>query len=124
MSARPRPMKCACCGGYAGKFHQHWNQDTGYGICRSCVDWIASRGESPESIRFTYGKAGHNYEAKQHRLGGRLFNVLAEFFETDADAANAYMTKYHGASVLAVEDGRVILADVADEGVPVVEDSV
>lgn len=35
--------QCCCCGGYAGKWEQWRNRDTGYGICRKCSDWIAER---------------------------------------------------------------------------------
>ena len=32
-----RNLYCSCCSEHAGRFAQHWNQDTGYGICRPCV---------------------------------------------------------------------------------------
>ena len=38
-NAKPaaRHMTCCCCGAYAGHFQQHWNRDTGFGICRPCA---------------------------------------------------------------------------------------
>lgn len=62
MSPR-RELACACCGGYAGRWQQWPNRDTGYGVCRRCVEWIAEQGESPEKIRDDYGVAGVNYAA-------------------------------------------------------------
>ena len=38
-------LECSCCGGYAGRFEQFWNQDDGYGVCTRCVDDIIERGE-------------------------------------------------------------------------------
>ena len=62
MATKPaRWLKCCCCGGDAGKWQQWWNRDTGYGICRRCVEWVASRGETPEQIRDYYGVEGVNY---------------------------------------------------------------
>lgn len=65
---RKKPMKrkhleCACCGGDAGLFAQFFNQDTGYGVCKSCVSWIQGRGMSQADFERTYGKPGINYEA-------------------------------------------------------------
>lgn len=53
-----RRMTCCCCGGYAGRFEQHWNRDTGYGICRPCVlRWY----KDPEEIASSLGKEGVNW---------------------------------------------------------------
>jgi hypothetical protein len=58
-------LECCVCGGGAGNFRQHWNRDHGYGICRSCVDWlIEQRKATPEEILDLYGKEGVNYAAK------------------------------------------------------------
>lgn len=59
-----RNLTCTCCGGPAGRWQQHWNQDTGYGLCASCRDWIWDRGpKDREDFERTYGKPGVNYEA-------------------------------------------------------------
>ena len=39
-----RRMQCCCCGSDAGRWAQWWNRDTGYGICRRCIDWQRARG--------------------------------------------------------------------------------
>lgn len=65
MTRKPQPLTCTCCGGDAGKWHQFWNQDTGYGLCASCASWIASRGYSQEYLDETYGKEGLHREAPQ-----------------------------------------------------------
>lgn len=54
---------------------------------------------------------------KRFTLFDRSFAVLAEFPEADADQANAYMESHPGACVLAVADGRIIIADKSDKGV-------
>ena len=58
-----RHMECCVCGDDAGRFEQHWNRDTGYGICRKCVDWVRSRGETDAEILDLYGVEGVNYAA-------------------------------------------------------------
>lgn len=66
---RKRELACNCCGGMAGRFVQWFNQDTGYSICRSCLDgqYIA-RGESAATIRDYFGVEGVNYAASGFAL--------------------------------------------------------
>lgn len=59
--ATVRRMECCCCGEYAGKWEQHWNQDTHYGICVKCVEWQRGRGTSEAEIADLYGKEGVNW---------------------------------------------------------------
>lgn len=59
-----RSLTCAVCGADAGRFKQHWNQDTGWGICRPCIDRLAARGETAEELGDLYGIEGINYAAK------------------------------------------------------------
>jgi len=56
-----RHKECCCCGGDAGVWEQHWNRDTGYGICAPCVDWMKGRGTSEAEILDLYGKEGENW---------------------------------------------------------------
>ena len=56
-----RELSCAVCGGMAGKWEQHWNRDTGYGVCASCVAWLLSRGETQKEIQSNYGTEGINW---------------------------------------------------------------
>ena len=58
-------LTCTCCGGSAGCWFQHWNQDTGYGLCDRCRDWIWGRGGclNPEDFYRTYGTPGVNFLA-------------------------------------------------------------
>ena len=62
-------LRCACCGGDAGRFEQHWNQDLGWGLCASCGRWIMGRlmtrermtaAEADTDMRRTYGEPGIN----------------------------------------------------------------
>jgi hypothetical protein len=56
-----RHLQCCCCGNSAGRWHQWWNRDTGYGICADCVDWQLSRGTTPEEIKESYGVENVNW---------------------------------------------------------------
>ncbi len=65
---RKTSLTCACCGGDAGEWHQFDNQDTGYGLCATCADWIIEKDERrpPEfrtDLDWTYGKPGVHREA-------------------------------------------------------------
>lgn len=60
MAIPKREMKCCNCGNYAGKFHQHYNRDNGFGICLRCVtDEIKKQGV--ETALTCYGVPGFNY---------------------------------------------------------------
>lgn len=65
MSKKDRTIKrlsCCCCGAshYGRQFH---NQDTGFGLCETCVNWIKERGTyTPEEFNRTYGIEGVNYK--------------------------------------------------------------
>ena len=56
-----RHLTCACCGDAAGRWQQHWNQDTGFGLCFRCAEWIKGR-DRVIDFESTYGKPGINYE--------------------------------------------------------------
>lgn len=111
-------LTCCVCGAGAGKFEQHWNRDTGYGICPRCVAEEAGK-STPEELASRYGKPGVNYEQPQVQHFGRMYTVLATFPDSDAGtkAANAFMERTPGASVLCTTD-RVYLAHCDDEGAP------
>lgn len=54
-----RSLNCNCCGGRAGRHKQHWNQDTGYGICRPCVlKWYRGKAHTDADIEQLFGKEG------------------------------------------------------------------
>lgn len=61
--AKKRHLGCCCCGGDGGYFEQHWNRDTGYGICARCVAWQRSRGTTEAEIADLYGREGVNFPA-------------------------------------------------------------
>lgn len=113
-----KELTCCVCGGSAGKYKQHWNRDTGWGICRKCVDWEISRKVSPEELLDLYGIAGVNYEARQYITFGRSFNVLAAFPNTEAGAtdANRYMLAHSYAALICGEGNELLLADKDDHG--------
>lgn len=61
---KTRQLGCCVCGGDAGRWQQHWNRDTGYGVCAPCVEWVRSEGEPEEQIARDYGKEGVNWGAQ------------------------------------------------------------
>ena len=56
-----RRMECNCCGGDAGRWEQHPNRNTGYGMCVPCIKWVRKRGMSEAEILDLYGKEGVNW---------------------------------------------------------------
>lgn len=60
----PEPRKtrksCCCCGSLTPPQVQHWNRDTGYGLCDRCIDFCARR-KTPADFESDYGKPGVNY---------------------------------------------------------------
>jgi hypothetical protein len=68
-----RNLYCCVCGEAAGRYEQHWNRDTGWGICAPCAATQAGR-ETPEQMVSLYGTAGVNYEQPAHILNGCQFN--------------------------------------------------
>lgn len=111
-----RDLTCCVCGGDAGRHQQHWNRDTGYGICARCAAEESGR-STPEEMVSRYGTPGRNYEQLFVRHYGRDYRVLATFANSDSGtkAANAFMARTPGASVLCVTD-KAYLADASDEG--------
>lgn len=112
-----RHLTCCVCAADAGYFEQHWNRDTGYGICARCAAEEAGK-STPEELVSRYGAPGVNYEQPTVRHYGRTFNVLATFPDTEPGtrAANAFMARTPGASVLCVVDRVVYLAHEDDKG--------
>lgn len=55
-------LECCVCGNGAGRWQQHWNRDTGYGICADCVQWLRATGRATEEeIKDLYGVEGVNF---------------------------------------------------------------
>ncbi len=117
---RTKDMTCACCGGSAGKYKQHHNQDKGYGLCLKCYDWIKGRGESVAQMRRTYGKPGLHHEARAFKHYAKEYTIIADFPDTEDGRvdANRYMAEFQDAAVLGVADDRIVLADVVPTKAP------
>lgn len=112
-----RYMLCCVCGASAGRWQQHWNRDAGWGICPGCAAAQAGQ-ETPDNMVRLYGRPGVNYEPPTVVHMGRRHKVMATFPESRPAQANAYMEANPGASVLAVEGGRVVIVHMADLGEP------
>lgn len=59
-----RAKLCACCGARTAPLTQFHNQDTGYGLCASCADWIEER-EGSDYLARCYGKRGVHIETQE-----------------------------------------------------------
>lgn len=114
----PSYKTCCVCGSDAGKWRQHWNRDTDYGICPRFVAEEAGRC-SPDELRDLYGEPGVHYDQPMIRYQGRRYRCLAVFPNTPKGErdANAFMARMPGASVLCVADA-IYIADENDQGEP------
>lgn len=62
--AAPRRLYCACCGAVT-RGRQFPNQDTGYGLCARCADWISGHHNMPpDEMAHTYGVRGVHFDLK------------------------------------------------------------
>lgn len=109
-------MTCCVCGNGAGRWEQHWNRDTGYGICPRCAA-EQSAIEAPERMLELYGAPGVNYRQPAIHHLGRRYEVLATA-KTQAQA-DSFMERTPGASVLLVDDGGIYLVRQDDLGTPI-----
>ena len=110
-------MTCCVCGNGAGRWQQHWNQDTGYGICPVCVAEQAAK-ITPEELQELYGHPDVNYRKPTTVRNGLRYHVIALTY--NQDNANAFMARTPGASVLFVEpvDGGIFIVHKDDFGAP------
>lgn len=67
-----RRLSCSCCGESAGRWRQHWNQDTGVGVCVRCITFKRMRGESEEDILSDYGVEGVNWGMRVPVMGALI----------------------------------------------------
>lgn len=65
MNAPVKTMSCCCCG-ESCRARQWWNRDTGYGICRKCIDWMRARGTSDAELLELYGQEGIHWNIDEH----------------------------------------------------------
>ena len=57
-----RRLTCCVCGEAAGTWEQHWNRDTGYGVCVPCVECVQQQHHySDEEVLSCYGVRGVNW---------------------------------------------------------------
>lgn len=109
-------LTCCVCGQGAGRWTQHHNRDTGYGICPACVASQAAT-ETPEDMQSLYGRPGINHDIPMTRHMGRRFRLLAR--ARTLAQANAFMVRTPGAAVLLVADNGVFIVHQEDAGEPV-----
>jgi hypothetical protein len=56
-----RILTCGCCGERAPALKQHWNQDTGFGLCPRCVPYILDNPRAGNEELKGYGTPGLNF---------------------------------------------------------------
>lgn len=98
-----RNLACCVCGNDAGRHAQHWNRDTGFGVCKDCIAWLRSRNESEAEILDLYGIEGVNFEAAapliMHRVEAEMATGKADscfVLATSPDSAMARVAKMKG----------------------------
>lgn len=124
MSEAKTSKTCSCCGGEAGKWQQWHNRDTGWGMCRVCIDWLVqrdSRDGTPEAVWDLYGIPGVHHEPAYYVTFGLKYVVLAEFRYSDENVkrANQFMLDHEGACLLHADEQRIVLVHADDLGVVV-----
>jgi len=62
MATAKRRLTCCCCG-QSTIGRQHWNRDTGFGLCDDCIE-LCHRSMTDEDMQSCYGKLGYNYGLK------------------------------------------------------------
>ena len=59
-----RNLTCCVCG--EGTRGRQWhNRDTGFGVCKKCVEWVKSRGETDANVHSYYGVEGVHYNIEE-----------------------------------------------------------
>lgn len=111
-----RRLYCSCCGEDAGRWNQHWNLEYGIGYCVRCVTSLRIRGESERDIRMMIGAEGFSW-GMSIAVYGLAFRVVAAFGVHDEARANAWMLQHETHALLAIHEGLLLLADIADRGV-------
>lgn len=114
-SAPIRLLYCSCCGERAGRWHQHWNMDTGFGACVRCITFLRRRGETEAEILSRYGTEDVNW-GMSIQMYGSVFRVVAAFPEREVAYANEWMSKHETHALLAIHEGLLLLADINDRG--------
>ena len=113
-------MSCTCCGGNAGYWRQWPNQDTEFGLCLDCDEWMSERGSTPQEMCETYGIPGRHRDGRKYQTPGTglTYYIVAEYKDTEEGrrAANKFMERFASVGLLDVNDGRVILASMSDKG--------
>lgn len=110
-----RRLYCSCCGEYAGRWHQHWNMDTGIGACIRCVTFLRTRGETEDEILSRYGKEGVNW-GMSIVVYGLAFRVAAAFWEHQEADANKWMAQHPTHALIAIHERLLLLADMNEPG--------
>lgn len=113
-----KPLTCSCCGASAGIFQQHFNRDTGWGICAECLAFEMGRDVPTDELVRLYGSPRIHYGIPVVHHLGREYKLMAVFYDTTKGVAlaNAFMDRHPGASVLCVTHERICIAHHDDAG--------
>lgn len=110
-----RRLRCCCCDGDAGRWHQHWNRDNGHGVCVRCVTAARMSRVDEAEILSLYGAEGKNW-GMSIVLYDRAFRVVAAFREDEQAQANRWMQAHPTHALLAIHEGLLLLSDINDKG--------
>jgi len=68
-------LTCCCCG-ETTTGRQWFNRDTGYGLCKKCINFCA-RGETNEAFRECYGIRGIHFDLpEQHEIDAQIETAM------------------------------------------------
>lgn len=101
-------LSCGCCGGRApGK--QHWNHDTGFGLCPRCAVYLAARGKNDELKG--YGTPGVHYAVRVTRATSLGSLVVWHTLADDGDYHGWHvgvLKEFDNGTAIVREDGKEV----------------
>jgi hypothetical protein len=110
-----RRLTCSCCGEDAGRWHQHWNMDTGFGACVRCITSMRGR-ETEAEIHSRYGIDGINWGMNITAFG-RTYRVVAAFSSGERKRADDWMLKHPTHAPLGFHEDLLLLGHIYDGGI-------
>ncbi len=60
-----RNLTCCCCS-EPTQGRQWWNRDSGFGVCKNCIE-RAFKNESEEELENMFGKRGYHYLIEEEK---------------------------------------------------------
>lgn len=105
---RVSTLTCGCCGERA-RGRQHWNHDTGFGLCAKCVYHFLEGGERLTDELAGYGKMGHNFAMPiaPDNVGKIPPGTLVCSRKVNGEIVTGTLKEWdNGTAIITTEDGR------------------